>query len=437
MRAGGGGSRRPLQVVRTASRGVAARASEHWRLGLFSLAAAFIMWVVVEDVENPRAEGLVPVDAGQGIPIEALNVPDGFIVPELSLVRVNVDAREADLLALRGADFKATVDLSGITSEGPANLPVRVEARRSGVRVLSVQPPIIEVRLARAAVRELPVTVRLTGPGLPEGYNVSGSPVIEPNFVTVRGRQDLVDSVDSLEVDVNLSGVRDEVATVDGDVVPRTASGNTVNVTLSQSRARITFTIEQTFSQRTLVLVPSIVGTPAPGFIVASITIEPNAVVVTGPKSIVERLEPLAIDPLDVTGARGGQLTRTQQIQRPQNVLLERQTVVVRVDIKAIECGSQASAPCGGQTFPVAPDVVSLPPGLAMKSPVQVFVKVSGPLAALAALKPTDIKATLSLAGARAGVNQILPAAVLPAGSPLKIDAVEPVTIELFETVTP
>ncbi len=428
--------RAPAQVGRALARGTVTGVTGHWALGLFSVLAAFAIWVVVEDVENPRAEGLVPAQPGQAVPVEPRNVPDGFIVADIQQVQVNVEARRDDLPELRAGDFRATIDLADVSAEGTFRLPVKVEARRGGVRVLNVVPSTVEVRVERGATREVTLVVNRVGP-LPEGYRELSDPVIEPAFATIYGRADLVASVDTLQIDVNLSGVRDENYSVEGEVAARTAAGNTVNVTITPSHARVTFSIEQTFSQRTLALVPNIVGSPAPGYIITSIVVEPATVVVSGPKLIVDRLAPLSVEKLDISGARA-QVTKTQQIERPQNVSLERQTVTVRVEIKAIECGTQAAAPCGTAVLYVGVEPLGLPVGLVVEPGLYTAeVRISGPLDQIAALKPTALRAVVSLTGATAGTALYSVSVTLPAGTQLKIEGISPITIRLIPVTTP
>ncbi|MBI5948420.1 MAG: hypothetical protein HY875_09800 [Chloroflexi bacterium] len=428
--------RAPAQAGRALAGGALHGVTGHWALGLFSLLAAFAIWVVVEDVENPRAEGLVPSQPGQAVSVEPRNVPDGFIVADIQQIQVNVEARRDDLPELRAGDFRATVDLADVSEEGTFRLGVKVEARRSGVRVLNVVPSTVEVRVERGASREVAIVVNRLGQ-LPEGYRESSDPVVDPAFATIYGRQDLIASVEKLQVDVNLSGVRDEHYSIDGEIAARTAAGNTVNVTITPARARVAFAIEQTFSQRTLALVPTIVGNPAPGYIITNIVVEPATVVVSGPKLIVDRLSPLTVEKLDITGAKGP-LTRSQQIERPANVSIERQTVTVRVEIKAIECSAQATAPCGTAVLYVGVEPLGVPPGLAVEPGVYTTeVRLSGPLDQLALIKPTSLRAVASLSGATAGTALYTVNVSLLAASQVKIESVALITIRLIPVTTP
>src|SRR5690606_10227009 len=99
--------------------------TSHWALAAFSVVAAFGVWVAIQDVENPRVQGIAP--ATGGVEVEALNIPRGFLVDDIAPVKVEVEARQEVLAALQPGDFKATVDASQL---GPnlrrASLPVKV-----------------------------------------------------------------------------------------------------------------------------------------------------------------------------------------------------------------------------------------------------------------------------------------------------------------------
>lgn len=404
----------------------------HWALALFSLVAAFGVWFAIQDIENPRVEGLVPIgDTEQGVRVEALNVPDGYIVIDPQPVRVRVQARQADLPQLRAGDFKATVDVEHIVPGAPASVIVNVEARRNGVTVLGVEPTSVDVTLVQAVEKEFLVQINLTG-RLPDGYVQTDEPSVDPAFVQVTGRAELVDTVATVDVDVSLSGARDSTTVVPGDLVARTASGNPVAVALSQPGAKVTLKIDQTFSQRSMPLTPSIIGSPAPGYIVTNIAVDPPVVVVTGVKGVIDSLQQITVEQVDVTAATKN-IIQTRQVQRPPNVAADRQTVLVRVEIRAIDCTggvTSTSAPCGSATFFVAPTFSPAPVGLSVdQAPYLVQVHVSGPIAQLGALKPTDFKAVVSLAGGAAGTLSYPATVTAPTG--VKVDSVDPLPVTL------
>lgn len=411
----------------------------HWTLAGFSVVAAFGVWFVIQDVENPRVEGRVPA-SDPAIPIQTRNLGDDYLVSDLPLVHVVVEARKEDLPSLRAGDFDALVDVKGLALGVTESRAVTVTSKRKSVRLISIDPAFVQVTLEQATTREVQVQVRRTGQ-LPIGYKETELPVIEPSFVKVRGRANEVDLVRTVDLDVNLSGVREPNYVFEGDLVARTESGNTVTVNITpETRARATFKLEQTFSQRALAITPQIVGVPAAGFRVANVTVDPPTALVTGPSTVVDKLLALGLEQLSVTGARTD-IIQSRAIDKPPNTLVDRQTVVVRVEIRPIECGgTQTGVACGSATVVVAPtSFEGGPPGLLPDAgSYLVQVRVSGPVALVAALKPQDIKAVVSLAGAVAGVGTYpVTATVDPKLTGVKVDGADPLTVTLRQSLVP
>ena len=407
----------------------------HWPLAGVSLVAAFGVWFVIQDVDaNPRLQALVPADGFQQVRVQVDSIPDGYIVVAPRPVQLRVDARKQDIPQLRAADFDARANADGLLPDTPKLVAVKVTTRRPGVTIIGAEPSEVEVTLVKAETREFPVQVVRTG-RLPEGYVETDAPVIDPAFVKVIGRTDLVDSVKSVSVDMNLSGQRDATVTLPGDLVARTESGNTVAITLSQTSARVTFHLEQTFSQRSIPITPVITGSPAPGYYVSAISVDAPAVVVTGLKAFVDGLTQMNTEKLDITNANRT-VVQSRQLDRPPNVSLDRQTVSVRVEVRPIDCGAgQPSGPCGSATMVVAPVLDTPPAGLVVDSTaLSVQVHLSGPIAQLAALKPADLKATVSLATAKVGA--VLMPVVVTAPSGIKVESVDLISIT-FRAVTP
>ena len=423
-----------LRVVRGLIFGSVGSLYQHWALALFSVVAALGIWFVIQDVENPRVEGTFPREPGSLEAIVKNN--DDAIVRDMVPVSLSVDARKGDFATLRREDFEVYIDLAGVEAGGPpVSVPVRANSKRDGVRVLGVTPSTMRVTVVEAQSKEVPVTIRRTGE-LPTGYRESpdADPAIEPAFVTVRGAPELVSTVKNAELVVNLAGTRSETLVSEGDLTPRTETGSDVTVKLSQSRARVTIKIEQTFVQRTLSVTPAIIGTPAQGYRIVNITSDPATVVLNGPTTAVGSIQlGLSTERVDVSGAKSD-VVLTRNIDQPPNTFLDRRSVTVKVEIKPIECSAGTGTPCGAVTFFIAPDVGPPPAGLVRDTASASFtseVRVSGPLAVISTLAPTSFKVTVSLATGVAGTATYPAIVVPPAGVNVKIEPVDPLVIVL------
>jgi len=425
-------------------RAAASSLGSHWALGLFSLVAAFGVWIAIQDVDNPRVEGEAPAPGTGGIQVVAINVPEGYIVAnDLDTVRVRVNAREGDLEELQPGAFEATVDVSTVPLDG-SSVPrrVRVEANKRGVDVLAVigagssgQTDAINVALVRAETKDVPVTARILTPP-PPGFASNSSPTFDPAIVRISGKPAAVASVASVDLDVNLGNARDDQVTIPGTFVARTASGNAVDVRITPATGEATFVIEEVFAQRTMQLNANITGSPAPGYRISNISVDPTFVQVTGPKAIVDNLSgPLSLEAIDITGARQRQ-TATRTVERPPNVSTDRQSAVVVVEIVAIDCSDAAGSTCGALTLFLAPRIEEIPSGLLVEPlTATVQVRISGPLAQMSTVKLEDFQAVISLAGAPAGTAPHTARVTAPAG--IRVDSVQPISITLRTATSP
>ncbi len=403
----------------------------HWALAIVSLLVAAGVWVIVQDIENPRIEGIVPPPEEAAIAVVGVNIPDGYLMREAPTVRVRVEAREETLAQLRASDFEATVDLLDVTPDQPTFVQVTVTSRRDDVDVVTVEPREVQVTLVEAAEKTIQVTINRTG-SLPEGYEEI-SVDSDPAFVVVSGLQDLVDRVATVELDVNLSNVRTTPTyVVEGNLVARSASGNTVLARLSQSRAQATFRIEQVFQTRTLPLRATVSGDPALGFRVVSAAVEPQLVTVTGTPAVLDSLgDFVRVSEVSVAGARSD-VVQSAEIIVPANVVADRTTVTVRVTLAAQTCtgADPPPPPCGTLTFFVAPQFTEVPPGLAvLGGSYSVEVRVSANLDRLATLSGGDFQALVSLAGGTAGAANYDAIVTAPPG--VRVDGVTAIRVTL------
>jgi YbbR domain-containing protein len=291
------------------------------------------------------------------------------------------------------------------------------------------------VQVLRAAVEEIPITLIDTG-SLPEGFQLVGQAAVEPAFVTVRGTPELVDSIDSVSATINLNGLRDRTVQIDAQLVARTASGNPVSVSLTPATARVTLQIEETVSQRVLPVHPyRINGSPAPGYTVTNVTVDPLVVTVTGPKAVVDNLTSVTFEPIEIPNVSITQVSTGRLVQVP-NVTFDTQTVRVTITIEPLACDGPNSS-CGSTRFFVAPEITNIPQGLALEVPARytVFFTVAGPPAIIQSLSHNDFRATIDLTGATSGANQVTAAVSGPQG--VTIEDVEPITVRLTAASQP
>ena len=385
------------------------QAQSKWRqyltpvaLAVVSLLTALALWVAVTDAENPRESRTF----GAAITVEAINVPDGLAVADISqsAVRVRVAATEDDFQRLTTANIIVQVDMTGIRDDRSSQV---VEARIVGiddVDIVEVTPQFVDVVLEQEATKTVPVRVNRIGTQ-PQGFVVA-SEQANPEAVRVTGASSLIQLVESAEVDVNLTGVR---VNIDQDypLTPRDASrADLPRLRLEPDTAEIRMTIIQ---QEATLLLPVQVetsGTLPEGYNIASIAAEPQLVQVSATLGVLQGITSpscpgacLLTEPIDLSGQRTD-IRRSIVLRVPAGVTASRSNVTVTIVIRPTP---------GERVLSVAPQVIDLPPGMQYTLQTQSLnVKLTGELPVLNNIGAGQLRATVSAANLGEGVH-VLP----------------------------
>jgi len=367
-------------------------------LGLLSLALAVVIWFVVSDAENPPKRGFF---AGM-IPVQAVNVPQGKAPMETAQVQfeIKADADVWDELSID--DFKATVDLSGMT-QAQANLPVHAAASRNDVSIVRVVPSSVDVVLEPVTTQTKPVKVNTVAVA-PAGFSVTEQNV-SPEMVQVTGPQSLVEQTDAVWVDLNLTGTQVSMER-EFTLTARDKDGRPVNVHIEPNTAKVSVTIVRTDWVLTFPVNPSISGNVAAGYRVSAIEVDPPFMNVRGPVDVLQSISVLTTDTIPVDNAKSD-VQRSVQLRLPAGATVDGSSeVIVRVRVEP--------AP-GQRNFEIAVQTTGLKQGVAAKVvPSGVTVTVAGPLPVLDALAGDAITARVDVTDLAPGAYQLSPKIELP-----------------------
>jgi YbbR domain-containing protein len=393
-------------------------------LASLSIVLAFALWIFVTDTQDPTRSGVLPFD----LPVEAVNVPGDLALAGSPVnVRVRVEIAEDEWNSLSPADFKSTVDLDNLQA-GTYDLEVRVEPQtgRGDLRVTQVIPETVPVELKSLFSKSVSVSVNVEETP-PPGYEAS-IPEPDADTVLVTGTQDRVTLVTQAVAGLNLSG-RTEDMTQAIRLEARDTRGFLVEgVTLEPSIVNVRVEIEQTEFSRVLTISPAVVGSPAAGFDVVTISADPAVATVFGPQSFIGEAATIRTQPVDITGA-DEDVVLTVSLDLPADVSVSgATTVTVTIGIEPAE---------GRRTMGVTAVIVGLDPELSVSgAPPFVEVVLLGELPVLQSLLPNDIAATLNVAGLGEGEHEVTVSVSAPADAQVVSVSPETATITL-ELLTP
>lgn len=256
---------------------------------------ALVFWIYVVNVTSVDSEKTftkIPIKV-EGA--ETLSASTGFSIYDLSesKVSVTVSGKRQDLLDISEAGFYAYIDVSGLTAGGKHTLPVKLSVPET-VSLVSVSPSSIVIYTDENTVKTVPVRVDISAYSMSDRYAFGE---IRPsiNSVEVSGPATLLSRIEAARADLDLGSawvssgfVHNSPITfvdasglpVDSGYVSCSVASVDVAVTVTMSsEIRLTYGFETGFGQSS----------------VASVTISPSTVTVSGPPEKVSQMGRLSV----------------------------------------------------------------------------------------------------------------------------------------------
>ena len=250
---------------------------EDWGLKLLALVITLVLWFAVTGQRAPSTVQL------RGVALEYMRPAEMEIGNEpLDEVDITLEGGKSRLEEINARNLVARVDISQLR---PGERILRLSRENvsmdlpEGVRIVRIEPPSVALKLERSVERELEVEARLEGAPA-EGYEVRGVQ-ITPARVKVRGPESRVGALDKAFTEtIPLDAQRE---TLNAPQVAVDVSDRSV-VALDAAVA-VRVEIVETQAERRIANVDVRAATAG-----AEVRPQTATVVITGPRSVVERL---------------------------------------------------------------------------------------------------------------------------------------------------
>jgi YbbR domain-containing protein len=388
----------------------------NWPLKLGALAFATLLYV-----------GLVLSSSAKlfdgSVPIEATGVTSRVtILSDLGAVRqIRYFAPEDLGLRLDSSSFRATVDLSSVSpTGGHSTVAVVVTAVDPRIQVLDYEPRQISVQLDAVITRSIPVHAVL-GP-IPSGLDV-GEPMLSETSVQVTGAASIVNRVSEAQARVTVDASGIDINRV-VDLEPVDSAGEPLSpVDLAPATVRVRLPIFTNRQTRSLPVRPTVAGTPAVGFEIASVTVDPLVVSVEGDVDSLAPLEFADTAPVTLTGA-SSDVVLDVPLELPDGVQAPGiATVHVTITLRPVTATRTFSAGLI-VTGTRADRAYSL-------STDRILVTIGGPVADLDRLSGSTLAFTIDVSGLDPGVHEVAVTANLQTGLTLVGASPDHVTVTI------
>jgi YbbR domain-containing protein len=399
----------------------------NWHLKLGALALATILYTGLV------FSGSFTDQTFAGVPITAVNQPDDSYVLTQELgtvdIRYRVVADPSNRVTV--GSFAVTIDLAAYDmslSPQPQSLAVTVRSLVDGVSILDYSPKTVSVAIDRLGERTIRVAVDRGV--VPTGLEL-GQTTVSDQQVTATGPESLLQQVDRAlaRVHIDESGidVHNQVQLVpvdiDGRLVP--------SIELIPSTVDVDIDVRTIETSKTVPVRPVLTGTPATGFEVGEVLVNPAVVTIRGAPDLLSTITQVPTEPISLAGLQG-RVTAEVALALPSGTSLSDPSVpapTVSVEIRE-EIGTQTylvGLLCSGQ-----PNGSACLPQLS-----QVAVTLRGAVNVLAALDPGTLTVNLDASGLSPGTHAIVPTLAAPNGTTLVGISPGSVTVKIVPPASP
>lgn len=295
-------------------------------LKLISLAFAFVLWLVVNNMENPTV-----TETYVNIPVKLVNadlitdagkvyeIVDGTDVVE----RVSVKAPKSVHSALNAGNITAIADVSDLSSLDTISIEFSSSIYNNEIESIKGSIDTVKLNIENKRTKALSLKANVLG-SVADGYLV-GEVTTDQNLVRISGPESLISQVAKATVDVDVTGFTSDIGT-NLDIRLYDSDGHLIqNNRISQNikSVGVKVGIYQTME------VPvsfGVSGTPTTGYRVAAQPIgNVNSVLVAGKGSALRNLTEIEVpaEAIDVTGQSADYVTEVNiREYLPDNVFL-------------------------------------------------------------------------------------------------------------------
>jgi len=400
----------------------------NWHLKLSAVLLATVLYTgLVFSGSFSDAEIQVRIDQENGS-------RDSYVLSgDLGFVTVQYRAPNEVSGTIVAESFQASVDLSDYDMERspePQQLPIEVSTDLEGVQVVGYEPRTARVEIDSIEVRSVPVEVDMGD--VPDGLRTS-DPVLSDEEVEIRGPGSVVAQVDRAValVAIAASGIdfNEPVAVRPVDVRGQPVGLGQIDV--DPESVSVQIDVEPVETTATVPVRPSLDGTPAAGFALDALAVDPSFVTLRGLPEVLEDITEVVTEALSIEGASEDQAFEAA-LELPEDVrLADGGDPVVTVTATIVPSVSS-------RTFRVGVACEGAGDNACLLGLEQVSVTLSGPGEALSTLTAGALTPVVDASGLAPGNYSLTPSLpALPEGVELMSIAPGAIPVTIVAPVEP
>jgi diadenylate cyclase len=352
-------------------------------LGLFLLAflLALVTWSFVIERTNPARQELF-----EGIQLRVENIPAGMALITVPPATVSALVQTTDDLLpnLRPSSFQAVASLNELAT-GLHSVAVQINTGAPRVRILQVEPSVLDLELAPVITKTVPVTIILPDhEDLSPAYQLVGLPSAAPAQIQVSGAAPLVETVSQVQAEVMLGSANAPIKEVRPLKALDEAGREVSGVNLEPNQVEVSAAIQRRLNARNVGVRPITSGVPVEGYRLSSLSVTPASVTLQGDPVQLAQLgsfvDTLPVDLSQATGDLNLQVplalpVEVQALDSNNNPI---RTVTVQIQIVARSSSMLATRPVEllGITSDITATVIPASVDLIMTGPAPIISQI-------------------------------------------------------------
>lgn len=287
-------------------------------LKFLSLFLAFLIWLLVANIDNPTDSVLF-----KGVNIQVINadsvteIDKTFDIISEETVVIKVTERKSVLNSLSADDFTVVADMENLNDMNTVPLTVTCSNAAVSWNEIEMVPSSMKVKVEQRKQVEFPITVVTSGKPK-NGYEVGQTEVVQGKTVQIAGPESMLNRIGQVKATVITTNIATdqrltatlEVYDKNGDKIKepqinRLQIKDSSGVLLTENKVMVDVTVWEVMSDVPVEI--NTTGSVAEGYQITSISALPVTVSLVGTQESLARLNGKVVlkDPVNLDGATG------------------------------------------------------------------------------------------------------------------------------------
>lgn len=316
------------------------RIFDHLGLKIISLLIAIVVWVIVANVDDYKTTKKIT-----GIEIEFINgesITDNnmvYEVPEGTTIDIVVKGRRKVVDKLTSLDFRAVADLSKMSVTNAVSVIVSANNSLVGrdISISYAGNDAVNIAVEKKIESQLAINVR-TSSDVAEGYAIR-SKLPTPNLITVKGAESVIDMINEVVVDVDVTGANCNL-TATAVPVFLSKSGEAIDPNKFEYDIKSVDVMIEIAKTKELAVRVKTTGDVKEGYGISGVDYQPTSILVVGAASDLAKVDEIIIDDIDVSNMMSNMETSVRiEDYLPDGITIADNTeeIMIKVGIEKFE----------------------------------------------------------------------------------------------------